>query len=562
VKRAPAELLVVGRVATLADAGLGWTEALAVGDGRVLATGPLRHVEALAGRTTRTWRLSDDQAVLPALTDAHLHLSMLARARDQLDLSVAHDPESWLALVADAHQRRVAQGDDAGWLLGHGWAPAQMGDWPDAELLDRVAPGRPVALWAHDHHSRWLSSEALRRAGISAATGDPEGGVIRRRDDGEPSGVLHERAAGLVNDAIPEPDLERLAANLLAVAGDLAALGVVNCHDPGELDTDEGTGRDQLLYRRLAADGRLPLRVHVSIRSHHLDAALAAGMHSGERVEARDDDPRARRAADRFRMGWLKLFADGSLGSRSAALLEPYSDRDVRAPTGGPAGLLLQAPDELAAFVARASAGGIASQVHGIGDAAVRIALDILGGQPELTLRRRVEHAQLVDPADLPRFGQLGVAASVQPVHLRTDADIARAAWDERAALTIPLAGLDAGGALIPFGTDAPVEPIDPWPGIAVAVVRRDPLRPEDLPLGPRQAISLARAIRAACLDAALVAGEPDRGRLVAGHRADLIVVPVETLREPVDAAALAATRPLATLLDGEVVYRAPGFDA
>jgi predicted amidohydrolase YtcJ len=191
----------------------------------------------------------------------------------------------------------------------------------------------------------------------------------------------------------------------------------------------------------------------------------------------------------------------------------------------------------------------------------VRRALDVPADLPSTALMRRVEHAQLVDPADQPRFGALDIAASVQPVHLRSDITAARAAWGARAEHAFPLAGLLAGGALIPFGSDAPVEPVDPWPGIAVAVTRRDPWRTADEPLGGAHAIELARAVRGACLDPARAAAEPLLGRLVAGSPADLIIVRAEGLREPVDAAALAATRPLATLIDGEVVHARPDFD-
>ena len=266
-------------------------------------------------------------------------------------------------------------------------------------------------------------------------------------------------------------------------------------------------------------------------------------------------------------MGWLKLFADGSLGSRSAALLEPYSDAQVNSPTGGPTGMFLTGSDELVGLLLRAQAAGISGQVHAIGDAAVRMALDAFeataagsGGEPTNALMRRIEHAQLVDPEDVPRFGELGVAASMQPVHLRSDAAPARVAWGERSENTFPLRGLIDGGALIPFGTDAPVEPPDPWPGIAVAVARRDPFDPDALPTGRRQAIELARAIRAACLDPALVAGQPDVGRLLPGYRADLLVVPADGWRDRVEVRAIAGTRPLATLIDGEVVFRSDAF--
>jgi predicted amidohydrolase YtcJ len=213
--------------------------------------------------------------------------------------------------------------------------------------------------------------------------------------------------------------------------------------------------------------------------------------------------------------------------------------------------------EELSDLLTRAADAAITGQVHAIGDAAVRMVLDVFAtakshGGP---LMRRVEHAQLVDPADTPRFGALAVAASVQPVHLRSDAEPARIAWRDRAENTFPLRAIADGGALIPIGTDAPVEPPDPWPGIAVAVARRDPFLPDARLTGAHNAIDLARAIRAACLDPALVGGQADLGRLVPGCRADLIVVPSAPFREPFDAAALASVRPLATLIDGEFVY-------
>jgi predicted amidohydrolase YtcJ len=204
-------------------------------------------------------------------------------------------------------------------------------------------------------------------------------------------------------------------------------------------------------------------------------------------------------------------------------------------------------------------------QIHAIGDAAVRAVLDVFESLPpaprDIPLQRRVEHAQLVDPQDQPRFGRLGVAASVQPVHLRSDEPQIRAGWGERGDNAIPLRALLDGGALLPFGTDAPVEPPDPWPGIAEAVVRRNPGDQSAPQVGPRQAINLARAMRAASLDPALVAGQTDLGRLTVGSRADLLIVPAAGFAEPMNAAALAGTRPLATLIDGEVVYRDTRFD-
>jgi predicted amidohydrolase YtcJ len=557
-----AELLVLGRVATLGGkSGLGWADAVAVTDGRVIAAGSAADLDGLRGAHTRTLRLAPDQAVMPGITDAHLHLTMLAAARDQLDLSGQPDLAGCLEALAGAHDRMSH--DTSAWLVGHGWSPSRLGGWPDTEMLERACPGRAVALWSHDHHSRWVSASALERAGVDEGTPDPEGGLIRRHDDGRPSGILHESAAALVDRVVPGPEPARLEQALMDCAADLAALGVIAVHDPNVLETDDGIGQAQGMYRRMASAGSLPLRVHASIRDHHLGAVIEGRIRSGDGLTAdAADDPRAVRLAERYRMGWLKLFSDGALGSRSAALLEPYTDAAERPPTGGPAGMLLYEANELRAILERAAAAGIAGQVHAIGDAAVRLALDCLAHLRRLPLMHRIEHAQLIHRLDVPRFGELGVAASMQPVHLRSDAAIARAAWGGRAENSFPLAGLDRAGAVIPFGTDAPVEPIDPWPGIAVALCRRDPFAPGDAPLGMDQAIDIARAVRAACLDPALVAGETDRGRLVAGHRADLLVVPAAALGHRTEPQQLATIRPLATLIDGEIVYRAPEFGA
>ena len=546
-----ADLLIVGRVATLAgESGWGWERAVAIAGGRVLATGSESELEATVAPRTELWRLADDEVVLPGLTDAHLHLMSLALAEAHLDLT-GLDLRATLDAVAKRHRDMDAAGD-AGWLLGHGWSAHDLGGWPTAEDLERVAPGRPVALYAHDHHSRWVSHEAIRRARIGDVS-DPEFVALIRRDDaGEPTGILHEWGSTLVDSAIDEPSFEQVEALVGSVARKLAALGLTGCHDPGELNADTQIVRGPVFYRSADERGRLPLRVHGAIRAHQLDRAVELGLRSGE--------PGVRH----FTMGWLKLFSDGSLGSRSAALLEPYADAGVNPPTGSPRGMYLMERDELDGYLRRAAGAGITGQVHAIGDGAVRLALDVFEALrlPEMALLPRIEHAQLVDPADQPRFGRLGVAASVQPVHLRSDAPQVRAGWGDRGQNSFPLRGILDGGALIPFGTDAPVEPPDPWPGIAVAVTRRDPFRPDDEPIGGTHAISLERAMRAACLDPALSARLTDVGRLTAGYRADLIVVPDAGFVEPLDAAALASTRPLATLIDGEVIHQAEDFAA
>ena len=531
------DLLITGRIATLAgDDGFGWQEVLGVRDGRIVPA------DADAPAVER-WDLGSEHVVMPGITDAHMHLMNLVIAERQVDLT-GHDLATALATIQDRHESMLAAGDSAGWLLGHGWSIETLHGWPDADSLESVAPGRAIALYSHDHHSRWVSHAAMMIAGIGAGSQSPAGGLIRLDDAGNPSGILHETAAALVGSVIPRETTDDLAAGLARVAATLAALGITGCHDPGELTSDSDLERGPLFYRGLAEARRLPFRVHSSVRAQQLESAIELGLHTGQ-------------GEGRYRMGWLKLFGDGSLGSRSAALLQPFTDAATNPPTGGPTGLVITDEEELTDLLTRAASGGIVGQVHAIGDAAVRSALDVYQKLPANDgPMRRIEHAQLVDPADMPRFGALRVAASVQPVHLRSDADPARVAWGDRSENTFPLRALVDGGALIPIGTDSPVEPPDPWPGIAVAVARRDPFKPKDQLTGAHHAIGLARALRAACLDPALVAGQQDVGRLTPGSRADLLVVPSAPFREPFDPAEFAAIRPLATLIDGETVYR------
>jgi predicted amidohydrolase YtcJ len=547
VRRRHAELLITGRIATLeGDAGMGWTQALAIGGGRVLAHGPAAALDELVGPRTRRLGLGPDEAVVPALADAHLHLLDSALAGERLDLTGLAPPAA-LERVAAAH---AALDEPDAWLEGDGWDADAWGTWPDAAELDRAAPGRRVALWAHDRHALWVSTRALDEAGISARSDDPAGGMVRRRDDATPSGVLHETAAALVLARIPPPAPARRAEAVERLSRRLVVAGLGAVHDPGSMVAEAGlAGVD--VYRTLDESGRLPLAVHVSVRRESLAAAVAAGLRSGDRLVPGLPEERVN-----ARFGWLKLFADGTLGSRTAAMLEPF-ERGLDGAAGGGLGMFQLAPAELAALVEQAAAAGLATQVHAIGDASVRAALHALApSRRRAALAPRIEHAQLVDAADLPRFGVLGIVASVQPAHLGTDAATARMAWGERADRAYPYRSIAAGGGVLAFGTDAPIEPWDPWPGLEEAVTRRSPAWPAGTPaLGPAEALDLAAALRAATVGPAIAAGRPDVGRLVAGGRADLLVIDAEALAIPVVAGGpLGRTRPRLVLLGGREV--------
>lgn len=550
----PLDTLISGRIATLAgNAGFGWVEAIGIKDGRVAFAGSQVDLESRADPHTERIELEPDEVAIPALTDAHLHLADAALAARELDLSGAETLEAGVAAIAEANARLA---DPEAWLVGHGWSADRWGRRPTAADLTGVAPGRPVALWQHDHHVLWASREALAAAGLGPGTPDPAGGEIARDEGGRPTGILIEDAALLVAGVIPAPTADELVAAIPQLAGRLVALGVVAVHDPATLVPDRALERAFAAYGRLADRGSLSLRVYVSLCSDGLAGAIERGIRSGDVLGAAADG--------RARVGWLKLFADGTLGSRTAAMLEPFELEPGRSvDPAARQGIFRTEPAVLAELAARAAGAGLATQIHAIGDAAIRSALDALeptaGASP---LRPRVEHVQLVQPDDLPRFARSGIAASIQPVHLRSDAAAARRAWGERAErFGYPWRSLAESGALIPFGTDAPVEPVDPWPGIRMAVLRHDPSwLAGTLPFGPGEGLPLDRALRAACLDGPLTAGESDRGRLVPGQRADVVVLPSGIAGPAIPdglGAAPGDVRPRLVLVDGEVAFEA-----
>jgi predicted amidohydrolase YtcJ len=547
----PLDALVTGRIATLAgESGFGWVEAVGISGGRVAFAGSAVDLETRADPFTVRFELDPDEVAIPGLSDAHLHLAEGGIARDKVDLTAATSMAGALdAIRAFAESRS----DDAAWLEGHGWDPDRLGRWPTAADLESVVPGREVAIWAHDHHSLWVSDAALATAGIDRDTSDPDGGLIRRDQAGDATGVLHEAAARIVTAHIPAASPERYEQLIRELAADLVRLGVVAVHDPGALSLQEGLGAGIAAFRALDERDSLPIRVHACIREEQIDAAAAAGLRSGDPLW-----PGARRAF----LGWLKLFADGTLASRTAALLEPIEAEEGRPlPAGTERGVFITPPERLAELAAKAHGVGIATIIHAIGDWGVRAALDALEPTAgSLPLMPRIEHVQLLHPDDRVRFKRAGIAASVQPIHLRVDAAAARRLWGARAeANGYTWRTIADTGAVLAFGTDAPVEPIDPWPGISMAVTRRDGSWPPTAPaFGPGEALTLERSLRAATIAPAVTAGERDRGRLVPGQRADLVVLPIAAVTEPVEpGGALATARPRLVLVDGAVGFEA-----
>jgi len=445
--REPDLLVLADLIHTCAPTGP--VSALLVRGGRIVAAGTEADVRA-AARHPRTLDLRGT-TITPGLTDAHGHLTEWAFARREVDLAEARSPAEAVIAVA-----RHAAGRDAGWVRGRGWNPhGWNGSRPHRSMLDAVLADRPVALQSHDMHALWVNSAALAAAAINRDTPDPPGGVIERDAGGEPTGVLFEWASQLVTQRIPAPSLDDAAAAVLAAQAELHSLGITGMHSlPGIhlLRPDPLT-----VLRTLYGRGELRLRILQHIALDQLDDAIEARTRSGD-------------GAEWIRTGGVKMFLDGALGSRTAWMREPYQGSDSR-------GLQTMQTEDFRATVRRAADHGIASVVHAIGDAAVSLALDVLG-DAALRVRdmpHRIEHVQCVPMDRIDAAAAAGIVASMQPSHLMTDWSAADRYWGaRRARYTYAFESLRRAGTILAFGSDVPVEPVDPRRGLFAAIMRQD----------------------------------------------------------------------------------------
>lgn len=510
--------------------------ALAIADSRVLAIGSLAEVWREVGSDAPTRDLGDC-LLAPAFHDAHLHLAKVALQRRILDIDPSWSLEAVLAAV-----RRAAAGSPAGWIVGRGWDHSAWGGWPDAAMLDAAAPGRPVYLTRKDGHAVWLSSVALGLADIGAEAADPPGGEIGRRPDGSLSGILKESAVDLAADALPQSGPEARRAALREIWPAFWSQGITTVTDMGfkGLDLWQDLGV-------LRAEGSLGLRVAAYVMEDGLDEALDQGL------PLLPPDPWMRAAG-------LKLFLDGTLGSRTAWLLAPYEG------STSAFGLPTMRPEDVLAAVGQAAAAGWPTAAHAIGDAAVRQALDAFAAHPAAPdgspLRHRVEHVQLLHPDDLPRFAAQGVWASLQPIHLAADWPLADAHWGPERCRRggYPWRALLDSGAALVLGSDAPIESQAVLPALRAAITRRDRAGNPDGGWWPEQALPLAAALAGYTWGGAAACGwEGWLGSLAPGKAADLVVLEglqAEGSTAAVDAA-LEQARVRSTWLGGRPVWAA-----
>lgn len=440
----------------------------------------------------------------PGLWDAHIHLYHWCQARRQLSLAGCADRDELLARVAGAF-------DGNGWLLGNGWNSSV---WPDSRPptrweLDERTGERPTLLWCSDLHSAVANTAALRQANLLEPGLTIAGGVIERDPDGSPNGWLKEMAANVIRQTVPEPSSEELQDLLEEGAHELLSLGVIGVCDQRIKDQDDGRAIMAALLA-LEREGRWPLRTSVNLAAHHLEQAIALGLTTGF-------------GSDRVRFGHLKLFADGALGSRTARMLEPFSSGGC-GPDGR--GIYLTEPEEMRKTMARAAQAGWSISIHAIGDEANRVCLDLFeeldrAGVPRPRIPHRIEHVQLLSDADVGRFAQLDLTASVQAGHLLDDRAAAEEALGPRARLAYRFADLCQAGALLVFGTDAPVSRVAPDYGLRAALHRR---WESEAPWFPQQRLSPESAWQGYTSNAARAAGwDGLTGSLELGQAADLV---------------------------------------
>ena len=499
-------------------------------DGRLVATGD----ENLLADIPAGDRIDGDGLfVLPGLTDAHAHVYSQGFLAVSLNLLGTPSVEAAVESIAEfAATRRT------GWILGRGWNqvlwPVQ--EFPTAADIDAVVSDRPVWLRRIDGHAAWANSRALEIAGIDADTPDPVGGKIIRDANGNATGVLVDTAMALVEKHIPDPTRSEIRETYNAAVDSLLALGITGVHDAGISKTEAE------VYLSMADDGALKMRIYAMLSD------------TGPNLDAFDEPIRAY-GNDHLDIASVKLYSDGALGSRGAAMIEPYDDDPENR------GLPFYTQEELDAFVRKANNKGFQVGIHAIGDLGNRMALDAFeraqDGEPS-PLRNRVEHAQIIALDDIPRFSGLGVIASIQPVHATSDMNMAEdRVGPQRIKGGYAWRRLLDSGAVLASGSDFPVELPDPFHGLYAAVKRQDR---QGLPEGgwyPDQAMTRAEALHSFTLGAAFAAHQEDRlGSLEPGKWADFIVVDRDYFEIP--ASEIDDIRVLQTWVGGKLVYEAP----
>lgn len=543
-------VLTNGRIHTM-DPNRPQATAVAIRHNRILALGTDEEMKALLAPGGE-WIDLHGRGVTPGLVDAHVHFQWFSLGLQQVNLDGTRSLDEALARIKANLQSAIR--NPQSWLRGRGW---RIDDWPTrafptAADLDAIVPDTPAHLPDKSGHAAWVNSRALQIAGIDAQTPDPPGGQIQRDADGNPTGILFEEAISLVANHIPRPTPAQIAAAMQAAQPYCWRAGLTGLHD--------FDGRDCFLALQMLKErGELGLRVVKNVPVYRLEHAIGVGLRSGF-------------GDDWIRIGSTKIFADGALGPRTAAMIAPYEGEPENT------GIVVTDKEEMMEKVSQSSAAGLAVTIHAIGDRANHDVLDVYEAVraeerqraphhrspitdhrlpvTDTQLRHRIEHVQVLHPDDLNRLSRLNIIASMQPTHATSDMEMAERHWGARAQYSYAWRALLDSGALLVFGSDAPIEKIDPLPGIHAAVTRR---RADGSPgpdgWYPAQKLTLAETIFAFTQAAALTSGQAaQQGSITPGKLADLTIYgrdlfttqPDELLDITIDA----------TLVDGIFKYR------
>ena len=529
----PADLIVTNARIYTVDDSRPVVAAMAVRDGRIAFTGSAREAMALKGPATRVVDLAG-RTVIPGMVDAHAHLLGLGEALRRVNLVGTKSYDDVIARVV-ARAKEVPAGQ---WILGRGWDQNDWGDtrFPTHDALSRAVPNHPVYLTRVDGHAGLANAAALRASSVTAAVKDPSGGKIERAASGEPTGVFIDNAMALVERSIPNPSREDTRQAIRAAISESHRWGLVGLHDAGE---SRGTID---LMEEMAKAGEIPFRLYVMIGDD--SAAITHYIARGPQSGLYDNHLWIRS---------IKLYADGALGSRGAALLEPYNDDPNNR------GLLLSAPAHIQDVATRGLRAGFQVNTHAIGDRGNRVVLDAyeaaLKTNPTADHRFRVEHAQVIHHDDIPRFAELGVIPSMQAVHQTSDMYWAATRLGSTRVLgAYAWRSLLNTGIVVPNGSDFPVEDVNPLLSFHSAVARQDA---DNWPAGgwlPEQRMTREEALKSMTIWPAFSAfQEATMGSLSPGKLADFVVLDRDIMT--VAERDIVGTLVVATYISGKAVY-------
>lgn len=532
-----ADLIVHNAVIYTVDAAGTKATALAVSGSRFVYVGDDATALARRGPSTRVID-AGGRAIVPGLHDAHGHFTGLGASLQQIDLRGTTSFEQIVGLV----KAKVARAQPGEWIVGRSWDQNDWANtaWPTKDALDAVSPNNPVFLTRVDGHAAIANSLALKIGEVRKTTPDPAGGRYIRLPDGTPTGVMIDRAMGAVGARIPEPSTRQLEEQILLADAEARKLGLTMVHDAG-------TGTDDVeAYKRLIDRGALQTRIYAMLRMplKELEPYFKAGPTTDY-----GDHHLAVRA--------IKIGADGALGSRGAAMLAPYSDEP------GTSGFLTTQEPDIYAMTLAASKAGFQTCIHAIGDRTNRVVMDVFERvQREVpgsrALRMRNEHAQILDPAEIPRFKALDVIASMQATHATSDMPWVptRLGPTRTAAGAYVWQSLIKAGAVLANGSDFPVEEPNPMLGLHAAITRQD--RNGQPPGGwmPEQRLTRDQMLRSFTINAAFAAhAEKDLGSIEVGKLADFVVLSADVMT--IDPARILDTTVVQTVIGGKIVYEA-----